>query len=221
MRKKRAYFSASNSYDLQLPRAEFNMGITDSHISQNPESIHIVQEYWSRSGMWFPVSHDFKRNFIEFIMLTFTLSQMELSHGNFIPILLDLENFDLRRRSIERKKNLLNKISMLVTAGKNYLDVHKEKKLTYFDLLYPARLVRVRNTTNEHEKIEYSEFTHFFSKDQEDKRKINDLLALINYNNAERMNYEIERKREFEEVRDLIESSIKNSMVKNISTGEN
>jgi hypothetical protein len=205
---KRIYFSASNSYDLQLPRAEFNMGITDSHFSESPESIHIVQNYWSRSGMWLPVSLDFKLNFIEFIMLTFTLAQIELTSDKFIPVLLDLMNFDLRRRSLERKKNLLSKISEVVVKGKCYLDAKRGKQLTYFDLLYPAQLVRSRSTKDALEKVEYAEFTHFFSKVIEDKRKIDDLITVINYSQSDRIKYEIERKREYEDVRELIESHI-------------
>lgn len=206
--QKRIYFSASNSYDLQLPRAEFNMGITDPFTVNGAESIHVAQKNWSRSGMWFPVSEDFRRNLIEIIMISFTLSQITIRSEMFIPVLLDLESYDLRIRSLERKKKLLEKVALTYNLGKKYIEVNADKERTYFDLLYPTGLIRVRSLKGDQSELEYGEFTHFFSKDNEDERKLSDLLTVINYSDSERKNYEFERREEFEDVRELIISKL-------------
>lgn len=204
--QKRIYFSASNSYDLQLPAAEFNMGITDSGAIQPQESIHIVQFARKRNKSWLGVADDFRNNFIEFMMITFTLSKLKLSSEMFIPLLLDLEDVDLRKQSIERKKPLRDKICRIVNAGEKYLEKNSSKDLTYFDLLYPSGLIRTRIPNKLNSRKEYREFTHFFSKDQEEKRKLTTLFEVINYENQKRCEYEKQCVEHYELVSEIIKS---------------
>lgn len=215
---KKIYFSASNSYDLQLPRPEFNMGITDPDEVDKTESIHLAQDYWSRSGMWFPIALDFKGNLMEFIMITFTLSEITIERSMYIPVLLDLEGYDLRRRSLERKKNLLEKVALAYAEGVRHLNDKSDKELTYFDLLHPTRLIRVRSLKNENDQFKYGEFTHFFSKDKDDERKLSDLMTVINYSSSERAQYEKERSEEFNQVSGLIISYLQSKLNSNLTT---
>ena len=201
---KRIYFSASNSYDIQLPRPEFNMGLTDLFVEdRSSTTVHLAQFNWSRGGMWFPPSLNFELNIREWIITSFTLSQIELASKNLAAIVLDLENIDIRRRSLERKTESLNKAKMIVNTVNEYISENEKKSFSYFDLLFLTSLIRWHSKESLKE-LQFREFTHHFSKKPEDERKMKDLLTLASYSDSERFLYEAQRHEEFMLIQDQL-----------------
>ena len=201
---KRIYFSVTNSYDLQLPRPEFNIGLTDIYEGEtSSKTVHLAHFFWSRGAMWFPPTDTFERNLREWLIITFTLSQIELDSEHLIPITIDLENLDFRKSSLERKPELLQKVQAVVDKTRTYIQIHSEKAMTYFDLLSLTSLIR-GHTMESIKDLKFKEFAHHFSKEQEDEKKIKSLLSISSLSNIERWNYEKQRYDEFIQIQDLL-----------------